>query len=68
MAAEVSIGPHDFVFVTLAGDGSGADVPGLWITQVIPDADADSFGVFLNEPAPAGRSAEVAWLVRTVSA
>jgi kumamolisin len=68
VASKVSIGPHDFVFATLAGDGSGADVPGLWITQVTPDANADSFGVFLNQPVPAGRSAQVAWLVRTVSA
>jgi hypothetical protein len=55
------------VFATLSGDGSGADVPGLWITQVVPDADTDTFQVFLNEPVPAGRTAQVAWLVRTAS-
>jgi kumamolisin len=67
IASKASIGPHDFVFATLSGDGSGADVPGLWITQVVPDADTDTFQVFLNEPVPAGRTAQVAWLVRTAS-
>jgi hypothetical protein len=67
VADNASIGPHDFVFATLAGDGAGADVPGLWITQVVPDSNGDSLSVFLNEPVPAGRTAEIAWLVRTVS-